>query len=275
MSSKRYTTLQRLDGKVALVTGATGILGRNFCHGLAELGAAVAVVDLNRQQVEEFAAELAAEYKVAAVGVACDVSSADSVEQMVVQVVSSLGRIDVLHNNAASKSSDVRAFFAPFEEYTLKTWREVTAVNLDGMFLVAQAVGRQMLKQQSGGSVIQTASIYGLVGPDPRIYEGSEYLGGPINTPAVYAATKAAVVGLTRYLATHWAPHGIRVNCLVPGGVGSGQNSEFADRYSARVPLGRMAKAEEIVGAVLFLASDASSYVTGQVLAVDGGWTAW
>lgn len=275
MSSKRYTTLQRLDGKVALVTGATGILGRNFCHGLAELGAAVAVVDLDRQQVEEFASELSAQYKVAAVGVACDVSSAESVEQMVAQVVTSLGRIDVLHNNAASKSSDVRAFFAPFEEYTLKTWREVTAVNLDGMFLVAQSVGRQMLKQQSGGSVIQTASIYGLVGPDPRIYEGSEYLGGPINTPAVYAATKAAVVGLTRYLATHWAPHGIRVNCLVPGGVGSGQNSEFADRYSARVPLGRMAKAEEIVGAVLFLASDASSYVTGQVLAVDGGWTAW
>jgi NAD(P)-dependent dehydrogenase (short-subunit alcohol dehydrogenase family) len=275
MSSKRYTTLQRLDGKVALVTGATGILGRNFCHGLAELGAAVAVVDLDRQQVEEFAAELSEQYKVAAVGVACDVSSAESVEQMVGQVVSVLGRIDVLHNNAASKSSDIRAFFAPFEEYTLKTWREVTAVNLDGMFLVAQAVGRQLLKQQSGGSVIQTASIYGLVGPDPRIYEGSEYLGGPINTPAVYAATKAAVVGLTRYLATHWAPHGIRVNCLVPGGVGSGQNSEFADRYSARVPLGRMAKAEEIVGAVLFLASDASSYVTGQILAVDGGWTAW
>jgi NAD(P)-dependent dehydrogenase (short-subunit alcohol dehydrogenase family) len=275
MSSKRYTTLQRLDGKVALVTGATGILGRHFCHGLAELGAAVAVVDLDREVAERFASELTALYNVEAVGVACDVSSAESVEQMVGQVVSSLKRIDILHNNAASKSSDVRAFFAPFEEYTLKTWREVTAVNLDGMFLVAQAVGRQMLTQQGGGSVIQTASIYGLVGPDPRIYEGSDYLGGPINTPAVYAATKAAVVGLTRYLATHWAPHGIRVNCLVPGGVGSGQNSEFADRYSARVPLGRMANAEEIVGAVLFLASDAASYVTGQVLAVDGGWTAW
>jgi NAD(P)-dependent dehydrogenase (short-subunit alcohol dehydrogenase family) len=139
---------------------------------------------------------------------------------------------------------------------------------------MAQAVGRRMLAQ-GGGSIVQTASIYGLVGPDARIYEGSDYLGGPINTPAVYAASKAAVVGLTKWLATHWAKDGIRVNCLVPGGVSSGQNSAFSVKYSSRVPLGRMARDEEMVPALLYLASDASSYVTGQVLAVDGGWTAW
>jgi NAD(P)-dependent dehydrogenase (short-subunit alcohol dehydrogenase family) len=132
-----------------------------------------------------------------------------------------------------------------------------------------------MIERGGGGSVIQTSSIYGLVGPDPRIYEGSHYLGGPINTPAVYAASKAAVIGLTRWLATHWASNGIRVNCLVPGGVASGQNSLFTENYSARVPLGRMAEADEIVPAMLYLASSASSYVTGQVLAIDGGWTAW
>ena len=149
------------------------------------------------------------------------------------------------------------------------------SVNIDGMFLMAQSVGRQLLRQGHGGAVIQTASIYGLVGPDPRIYEGSEYLGGPINTPAVYAASKAAVVGLTKWLATHWASSGIRVNCLVPGGVSSGQNSTFSEHYSSRVPMGRMAKSDEMVPALLYLASDASSYVTGQVLAVDGGWTCW
>jgi NAD(P)-dependent dehydrogenase (short-subunit alcohol dehydrogenase family) len=149
------------------------------------------------------------------------------------------------------------------------------SVNIDGMFLMAQAVGRHMVARGGGGAVIQTASIYGLVGPDARIYEGSDYLGGAINTPAVYAASKAAVVGLTRWLATHWAQQGIRVNCLVPGGVSSGQNSTFSERYSERVPMGRMARADEMVPALLYLASDASSYVTGQVLAVDGGWTAW
>jgi NAD(P)-dependent dehydrogenase (short-subunit alcohol dehydrogenase family) len=132
-----------------------------------------------------------------------------------------------------------------------------------------------MLAHGLGGSIVQTSSIYGLVAADPRIYEGSEYLGRPINTPAVYAASKAAVVGLTRHLAAHWGGRGIRVNAVAPGGVASGQNETFQRRYSALVPMGRMAEAEEVVGAVLFLASDASSYVTGQTLAVDGGWTAW
>jgi len=261
----------RLDGKVALVTGGAGILGRRFCQGLADSGASVAVVDVDLDAAREAARPLGG----AAEGFACDVADSRSVESCIASVLDRFGRIDVLHNNAASKSSDVRAFFTPFEDYPLSVWREVMSVNIDGMFLVAQAVGRHMIARGGGGSVIQTASIYGLVGADPRIYEGSDYLGGPINTPAVYAASKAAVVGLTRWLATHWAPHGIRVNCLVPGGVSSGQNSVFAQKYSSRVPLGRMAEADEMVPALLYLASPASSYVTGQVLAVDGGWTAW
>lgn len=264
-------TATRLDGKVALVTGGAGILGRRFCQGLAESGASVAVVDVDKSAALEVARALGTNSD----GFACDVSDSASVTSCIDAILARFGRIDVLHNNAASKSSDVRAFFEPFENYSLSTWREVMAVNIDGMFLLAQAVGRHMIDRGGGGSVIQTASIYGLVGPDPRIYQGSHYLGGPINTPAVYAASKAAVVGLTKWLATYWAPHGIRVNCLVPGGVASGQNSLFAQKYSSRVPLGRMAEADEMVPALLYLASPASSYVTGQVLAVDGGWTAW
>lgn len=261
----------RLDGKVALVTGGAGILGRHFCRGLADAGARVAVVDLDADTARACAVEIGG----GADGFACDVSNSTSVAACVAAVIARFGAIDILHNNAASKSRDVRAFFTPFEDYPLATWREVMSVNIDGMFLMAQAVGRQMVAAQRGGSVIQTASIYGLVGPDPRIYEGSEYLGGAINTPAVYAASKAAVIGLTRWLATHWAPDRIRVNCLVPGGVSSGQNSHFARNYASRVPMGRMAEPGEMVPALLYLASEASSYVTGQVLAVDGGWTAW
>ena len=260
-----------LTGQVVLVTGGAGILGRRFCGALAGAGAQVAVVDLHREACEEVAQALGG----AASSFACDVANPASVRTCVAAVAAHFGRIDVLVNNAATKTGDVQGFFKPFEEYTLDTWREVMAVNIDGMFLMAQAVGQRMLADGRGGRIVQTASIYGLVGPDSRIYEGSDYLGGPINTPAVYAASKAAVIGLTRWLATYWGDKGIRVNCLAPGGVSSGQNSEFSERYSARVPLGRMATADEIASPLLFLASEASSYVTGQVLVVDGGWTVW
>lgn len=260
----------RLDGQVALVTGGAGILGQVFCRALIEAGARVAVVDL----LADAAVSAAGELGDAAAGFGCDVSDPASVGAAVDAVMARFGRIDVLVNNAATKTAHVPAFFEPFETYSLETWREVMSVNIDGMFLMAQAVGREMLKAGSG-RIIQTASIYGLVGPDARIYDGSHYLGGPINTPAVYSASKAAVVGLTKWLATHWADKGIRVNCLVPGGVSSGQNGVFDQKYSARTPMGRMARAEEMAPPLLFLASDASSYVTGQVLAVDGGWTAW
>jgi NAD(P)-dependent dehydrogenase (short-subunit alcohol dehydrogenase family) len=274
-AGSQFGALQRLDGKVVLVTGASGVLGRRFCAGYAELGASVVLIDLDAAALASQAEELRAQYAVKALPIACDLTDASSIADCVAQAAAELGALHVLHNNAATKGRDVRAFFAPFEEFSPQVWREVMAVNIDAMFLMAQQVGRRMIAQGSGGSVIQTSSIYGLVAPDQRIYQGSHYLGGAINTPAVYSASKAAVVGLTKYLATYWAAHRIRVNCLVPGGVESGQNKEFSDRYSARVPLGRMARADEIVPAALFLASDASSYVTGQVLAVDGGWTAW
>ena len=264
-----------LAGKAALVTGGAGILGRRFAAALAQHGADVAVVDVLEGAAEETAQALRADYGVRAVGIQCDVAQPKSVIAMVSAAVAALGRVDVLHNNAASKSDDLDAFFAPFEEYSLAEWRKVMSVNLDGMFLVAQAVGKQMIAQGRGGSIVQTASIYGIMAPDDRIYEGSHYLGRQINTPAVYSASKAGVVGLTRYLAAYWAKHGIRVNTLTPGGVESGQNEEFKRRYSARVPMGRMARAEEMVAALVFLASEASSYVTGQNLIVDGGLQAW
>lgn len=271
----QYKELFNLGGRTAIVTGAVGILGQGFCRGLAEFGAHVAVVDLDQDRSSKFAEELQSDYGVAALGVACDIANPSSVTSMVEQVVAKFGAIHILHNNAASKSSDLDAFFASTEEYSLSEWRKVMSVNVDGMFLVAQAVGKQMQRQKTSGSIIQTASIYGIVSSDKRIYEGSFYLGRQISNPAVYSTSKAAVVGLTRFLAANWGDSGIRVNALVPAGVESGQNDTFKARYSARVPMGRMAKADEMVGALVYLASDASSYVTGHCLVVDGGLSAW
>jgi NAD(P)-dependent dehydrogenase (short-subunit alcohol dehydrogenase family) len=265
-----------LSGKTAIVTGAAGILGRGFCGVLAEYGANVVVVDLQQNAADEAAAEIAAAVSSDRVlSIACDVSDPKSVAAMVAAVVQKFGAVHVLHNNAATKTDDLAAFFDPLEHYRLDTWRKVMAVNIDGMFLVAQAVGKQMIGQRTGGSIIQTSSIYGVVGPDRRIYEGASYLGREINTPAAYAVSKAAVIGLARYLATTWAEHRIRVNVLTPGGIESGQNDTFRQRYSARVPLGRMGQPSELHGALLYLASDASSYVTGQNIVVDGGLTSW
>lgn len=271
----RYRHLFDLSGRVALVTGGLGILGRGFCRGLAEFGADVAVVDLDQVACSVFAREIVEETGVEAIGVGCDVADPDSVNMMVSEVVHRLGGVQILHNNAASKSVDLDAFFASFEDYSPAEWRRIMGVNIDGMFFVAQAVGRQMIEQGSGGSIIQTSSIYGIRASDKRIYEGSSYMGRQISNPAVYSASKAAVVGLTKYLAAYWADHGIRVNTLVPAGVESGQNETFKMRYSSRVPMGRMARPEEMVGALIFLASDASSYVTGQELVIDGGLSAW
>lgn len=259
-----------LTGKVALVTGGAGILGRHFVAGLLAHGASVALIDLDSAAVADAAKQVGG----ATLGICCDITDQVALRGAVDRVENELGPIDVLHNNAASKGNDLAAFFAPVEEYDARTWRDVMAVNLDAMFFVAQEVGKRMVARRRG-SIIQTASIYGVYGPDNRIYEGSEYLGRPINTPPVYSASKAGVVGLTKFLATTWAPSNVRVNSLVPGGVESGQNENFKQRYGARVPLGRMARAEEMVGPLIFLASDASSYVTGQNLLVDGGLSAW
>jgi len=270
-----YRALFDLKGKTALITGGAGIIGRACCDGLAEMGASVAVVDIDGGAADEVAKYLAKQHGGTHLGVGCDLRDPEAIGAAVELTVNRLGGIDVLHNNAATKGSDLKAFLQPVEGYAIETWRDVMAVNVDAMFLMARAVVDHMIATSRRGSIIQTGSIYGAMAPDPRVYEGSFYEGHPIDSPAVYAASKAAVLGLTRYFATYWAPHGIRVNAICPGGVDSGQNDTFRTRYSARVPLGRMARSEEMVGALLYLASDASSYVTGQVLMVDGGLSAW
>ena len=206
-------------------------------------------------------------------GMSVDLSSEESIVDWSKEILDVHGRGDVLINHAAAKANN---FFAPLEEYRLQTWNEVMAVNVNALFLATRELGPGMAKRGCG-CIINVSSIYGVVGPDQRIYEDSWYedLGGTINTPMIYAASKGAVISMTRYLATYWGGKGVRCNCITPGGIASGQNEEFDKRYSERVPIGRMAKADEMIGALLYLASDASSYVNGQNIIVDGGWTAW
>lgn len=269
-----YMNKFSLLGKTAIVTGGAGILGRNFCAGLSEAGAQVAVVDINIDAAQQVVNQIA-ERGGKAQAFYCDITSEESIISMVDSVRSQYGSIDILHNNAAGKSNDLNAFFAPFEEYELDQWKQIMSTDLDSMFLVAKHVGKVMKEQGKGGSIIQTSSIYGIMGPDNRIYEGSYYLDREINTPAIYSAAKAGVIGLTRYLATYWAKDGIRVNAITPGGVESGQNEAFKQKYSNRIPLGRMAQPDEMVCALIYLASEASGYVTGQNIIVDGGLSAW
>lgn len=255
-----------MNSSVMVVTGGNGILGSKVTELLLSRGHTVCSLDLE-------------DNKNAKIGrlrnFICDVSNQRQVDTVVAQIEEEIGPIHGLHNNAATKTDDLEQFFAPIETFSLDTWNSVMGTNLAGMFLVARAVGQRMI-DRGYGSIVQTSSIYGAnLGPDPRIYQGAEYLGTEISTPAVYTASKAGVHGLTNHLATLWGAKGIRVNTVSPGGILSGQNSEFVEQYSKRVPLGRMAEPREVADVICFLLSNESSYVTGQNIFVDGGLSSW
>ena len=260
-----------LSGKVVVLTGGGGILGARFTAALAGHGARVAVVDLDGGRAEAVSVEINRDHGPVTRPYVVDVTSPDRLEDLYAAVRADLGEVDVLVNGAAAKGPH---FFDPFERFPLEEWNYVMRVNVTGVMLGCQVFGAAMAKR-GRGSIINMLSVYGIVAPDQRIYEGARYEGRAINTPAVYSASKAAVWGLTKYLAAYWGPHGIRVNAVTPGGVFSGQDEGFVRNYSARVPLGRMAARDEICGAVVFLAADTSSYVTGQNIVVDGGLTVW
>ncbi len=256
---------------MAFITGGANILGPEFAAALAEFGATVVVSDVNGEACRRVAARVRDEFGARVEPLALDVTDEAAVAAALANTRAEFGRIDVLINAARAKGE---GYFQPTADYPLATWDRVMAANLTGAFLCVKHVLPHFTAERRG-NIINVASHYGVIGPDPRIYAGSMYEGQPINTPAVYAASKGGLVNFTRYLATTLADRGIRANCISPGGVFSGENETFVGQYSARVPLGRMGRREELRGALLFLASDASSYVTGQNLIVDGGWTAW
>lgn len=265
-----------LTSRVALVTGGAGLLGRQFSRTLAAAGARVAVLDLRVDAARQVAEDIQRELGGEAMALGMDITDPHQVEEAVAALRARWGRLDVLVNSAAldpkvSTEGQVQAAGA-FEDFPLDLWRQALEVNLTGTFLITQAAAR-LMREQGKGSIINICSTYGLVGPDQRIYQKPGR--PPQFKPVYYSVTKAAMLGFTRYLAAYYAGTEIRVNALTPGGVYNQQDPDFVEKYSARTILGRMAREDELNAALLFLASDASSYMTGANLVVDGGWTAW
>lgn len=264
-----------MKNKAAIVTGGAGLLGRQFSLTLAQAGAGVIVADLFGDKAEQTALSIRqAGFEAQAVQV--DITDPKAVEAMVAAAEKNYGRLDCIVNSAAMDpkfdADHAGSHSNSFEEYPVEMFRQALDVNLTGMFLCSQAAVKLMLKDKSG-SIINICSTYGLGGPDQRLYERE---GQPRQyKPVFYTVTKAGVLGLTKYLATYYAGTKIRSNALTPGGVYNDHDEIFTERYSSRTVLGRMAEQDEMNGAVLYLASDASSYMTGANLVVDGGWTAW
>ena len=264
--------LFNLKNKIAIVTGALGLIGKKHCEVLAAFGASVVVADMNEQACVEYAKTLGKKH----FGIGINVTNKQSLETAKDKIMKKFGTIDILVNNAAIndmfENPTMAAELSAFENYPVESFRMSLDVNVTGVFLCSQVFGTVMAAQGKG-SIINIASTYGMVGPDQSIYRNEK---GEQNfyKSAVYPATKGAVINFTRFLAAYWGNKGVRVNTLSPGGVLNAQDTFFVKNYSAKTPLGRMAKNSDYQGALIFLASDASDYMTGANLVVDGGWTA-
>lgn len=262
-----------LKNKTAIVTGALGLIGKEHCKALSEAGANVVVADIDKVKCDVFAKTLESE----SIGIEIDVTSKESLTNARDKILEKFGHIDILVNNAAIndmfESPKAASEQSKFENYPLEIWRKSVDVNLTGVFLCSQVLGTEMAKQKSG-SIINIGSTYGITAPDQSLYikkDGSQ----DFFKPPAYSATKGGVIMFTRYLAAYWGKENVRVNTLTPGGVENNQDEFFIEQYSKRTMLNRMAKPTDYKGALIFLASDASNYMTGANLVVDGGWTAW
>ncbi len=261
-----------LKGKVAIVTGACGLIGKKHCEALASVGAHVVVADMNEESCKKVVANLQGDH----LPLGFDVTNENSIKEACAKILAKYNKIDVLVNNAAIndmfENPALAAEQSKFENYPVDMFRKSLEVNVTGVFLCSQVFGKVMA-DQGGGSIINVASTYGMVGPDQSIYinpEGKQ----AFYKSAAYPATKGAIINFTRFLAAYWGNKGVRVNTLSPGGVENGQDEWFIKNYSSKTVLGRMAQPDDYMGAVVFLASDESKYMSGANLVVDGGWTA-
>lgn len=277
-SNRTLSELFGLGGKVALITGGAGLLGREHADIIASAGGIAVLADRDGARLNMAVRELERRHPGKIDGVRADVTKPASVKKMVASTVRRHRRLDILINNAANNpkvEARSRSGWSRLENFPLRQWNDDIAVGLTGVFLCSQAAGAHMAAH-GGGVIVNMASNLGMVSPDQRIYEvPGRPAARQMKKPVSYSAVKGGVINLTRYLATYWAKSGVRANSISPGGVEAGQDRRFIRNYSSRVPLGRMAARDEYRGAILFLCSNASSYMTGANLVVDGGWTAW
>jgi NAD(P)-dependent dehydrogenase (short-subunit alcohol dehydrogenase family) len=267
-----------LKDRVAVITGGAGLLGMRHAAAAAECGANPVLIDIDQARTEAAAAEISKVHGVKALGLACDITKPDAVKTALEAVLKRFDRVDILINNAANNpkmEGGGLTEWSRLENFPLSIWDGDIAVGLTGAFLCAQMFGAEMAKRGKG-VILNIGSDLAVIGPDQRIYRkgGLEEARQPVK-PVTYSVVKAGLVGLTRYLATYWAGQGVRANVLLPGGVENNQDREFMAKLTNLIPLGRMAAPDEYKAVVAFLVSDASSYMTGASLSIDGGRTAW
>lgn len=265
-----------LSGKVAVVTGALGLLGKEHCKALASAGAAVIVTDLDEKKCEEYSKEIYAIYGGSSMGISADITDEVSVIKMKDKIIKNYGKVDILINNAAINDAvenpKASVELSKFENYPVEIFRKSLDVNVIGTFICSKILGNEMAKNGKG-CIVNIASTYGIVGPDQTIYQDQK--GNQLFfKPPAYSASKGAIISFTKYLASYWGKNGVRVNSLSPGGVENLQDEYFIKNYSAKTVVGKMAQPNDYHGAIIFLSSDASNYMSGANLVVDGGWTA-
>ena len=267
-----------LTGRVAVITGGAGLLGRQHAAAIASAGGTVVLADICSERAQEAASQIDREFSVSALGIALDITKEDDICAFRDQVLAKFGHIDILINNAANNpkvENDSGKNFTRLENFPLSQWDADLAVGLTGAFLCSRVIGAEMARRHKG-VIVNVASDLAVIAPDQRIYRQPGLADGdqPVK-PVTYSVVKTALIGLTRYLATYWADAGVRVNSISPGGVSAGQPETFVEQVSFRIPLGRMAHPDEYRGAILFLCSEASSYMTGANLVIDGGRSCW
>ena len=279
MTDRNLDTLFRLDGKVIIVTGATGLLGRKHAEAIAAYGGTPVLLDLNQDVLTTFANELNTKYSVSATGLSVDITNEQAISNSCIEIIEQYGKIDGLVNNAANnpkveESSDKN--FSRLENFPLSIWNDDIAVGLTGAFLCSKYYGEKIAQNPDGGSIVNISSDLGLIAPDQRLYKKD---GIPENLqnvkPVTYSVVKTGLIGLTRYLATYWADKNVRCNAMCPGGVENDQPEDFLSKVHDRIPMGRLAQPNEYQGTLLWMLSDASSYLNGAIISVDGGRITW
>lgn len=271
--------LFRLDEKVIIITGATGLLGRKHAEAVACYGGIPILLDLSQKEVDYLANELNKKYKVKAIGFAIDITDEQVIESNAKLIIDKFGKIDALVNNAANNpkvENSNELNFSRLENFPLDVWNKDIDVGLTGSFLCSKHYGYQISKNSNGGCIVNICSDLGLIAPDQRLYakEGVDDDKQDVK-PVTYSVVKTGLIGLTRYLSTYWVDKNVRCNAICPGGIENGQPKNFLKKMNARVPMGRMANDDEYQGTLLWMLSDASSYLNGAIVTVDGGRTAW
>ena len=277
--SQDLNNLFRLDDKIIVVTGATGLLGRKHAEAIAAYGGNPILLDLSSDEVLDLAEQLNQQYEVNAEGFSVDITDELAIKNNTVKLIERYGKIDGLVNNAANNpkvEDNSEKNFSRLENFPLDIWNQDIAVGLTGAFLCAKYYGPQIAKNPNGGSIVNISSDLGLMAPDQRLYTQSNLPEErqPVK-PVTYSVVKTGMIGLTRYLATYWAEKNVRCNAMCPGGVENGQPEEFLQKVSSRIPMNRLAQADEYQGTLLWMLSEASSYLNGAIIPIDGGRTAW